>query len=331
MQLETKRLILREFAEKDFPRLYEILSDGETMKYYPAPFDEVKVRRWIAVNQERYRTFGFGLWAVVLKETGEVIGDCGVTMQNIHGVIRPEIGYHIGRPWQRQGYASEAAICCRDFMFEHTPFQTLYSYMKHTNAASYGVAVKNGMCFIEEYNDPVNVRTRVYAITREAWMALKNADRRHDVLCACEADVEPWMALVERVAWNFPGLETPERIRAHRETVLRFMAEGRALCVKRDGRIVGILLLSTKRNMICCMAVDPGCRRQGIGSALLEAALKRLDRSRDITVSTFREEDEKGIAPRALYRRFGFEPGALHNEYGYPDQQFILAAKEVRA
>jgi len=177
MQIETKRLILREFAESDFPRLYEILSDGETMRHYPAPFDEVKVRRWIAVNQERYRTFGFGLWAVVLKETGEVIGDCGVTMQNIHGVIRPEIGYHIGRSWQRRGYASEAAACCRDFIFEHTPFNHVYSYMKHTNAASYGVAVKNGMRFIEAYDDPVNVMTRVYRITRAEWKELKRKEQ----------------------------------------------------------------------------------------------------------------------------------------------------------
>jgi len=170
MQLETKRLILREMAEDGFDSLYTILSDEDTMKHYPAPFDEKRVRRWIASNQERYRTFGFGLWTVVLKETGEVIGDCGITMQNIHGVIKPEIGYHIGRGWQRQGFASEAAAACLAYIFVKTPFEAVYSYMKYTNAASYAVAVKNGMQFVEEYDDPVNVRTRVYAITREEWM-----------------------------------------------------------------------------------------------------------------------------------------------------------------
>ena len=172
MQLETRRLILREMTQADFPSLFAIFSDVDTMQHYPAPFDDAQVRRWIAVNQERYRTFGFGLWAVMLKETGEVIGDCGVTMQNIHGVIRPEIGYHIGKMWQRKGYASEAAACCRDYIFAHTPFTILYSYMKYTNAASYGVAIKNGMQFIEEYDDPVNVRTKVYAITRKEWRQL---------------------------------------------------------------------------------------------------------------------------------------------------------------
>ena len=174
MQIETTRLILREMTENDFASLYSIFSDPDTMKHYPAPFDEEKVRRWIAVNQERYRTFGFGLWTVVLKATGEVIGDCGITMQNIHGVIRPEIGYHIGKTWQRRGYASEAARACRDYLFENTPFEAVFSYMKYTNAASYGVAEKNGMRFMEEYADPINVRTKVYGMTREEWVRMKH-------------------------------------------------------------------------------------------------------------------------------------------------------------
>ena len=331
MQLETRRLILREMTEEDWAPLHAILADADTMKYYPAPFDEARVRRWITINRERYKVFGFGLWAVVLKETGEVIGDCGVTMQNIHGVIKPEIGYHIGKVWQRRGYASEAAMCCRDFIFEHTPFGVVYSYMKYTNAASYGVAIKNGMRFVEEYDDPVNVRTKVYAITREEWMHIKDEAMQHAVVCAETRDIQSWMALIVRNAWNFPGLETQELLDAHRQTVLRFMSEGRALCVKDGERVVGVLLLSRKHNMICCTAVDPEYRRRGIGAALVEKALSMLDRSRDITVSTFRAEDEKGVAPRALYMRFGFEPGELLVDNNYPEQRFVLRAKEVLA
>ena len=173
MKMETEKLILREMTMDDFDALYAIFTDPQTMQHYPAPFDKERVKRWIAVNQERYATFGFGLWAVVLKKTGEVIGDCGVTMQNIHGVIRPEIGYHIHKAHQRRGYASEAARACRDYLFENTPFDAVYSYMKYTNKASCGVAIKNGMRFIEEYDDPVNTRTRVYAITREVWRQIR--------------------------------------------------------------------------------------------------------------------------------------------------------------
>ena len=109
MQLETERLILREYTMDDFNDLYEILSDPETMAHYPKPFDEAKVRGWINWNLDNYRVFGFGLFAVVLKENGKMIGNCGVTMQTINDAIRPEIGYHINKNYQRRGYAIEAA------------------------------------------------------------------------------------------------------------------------------------------------------------------------------------------------------------------------------
>lgn len=95
MRLETERLILREMAPGDFDALYKVLGDSDIMQHYPYAFDEKRVREWIERNMERYQIFGFGLWAVVLKETGEMIGDCGLTMQNIGGKIKPEIGYHI--------------------------------------------------------------------------------------------------------------------------------------------------------------------------------------------------------------------------------------------
>lgn len=135
MQLETERLVLRELTSLDFDALYAVLGDSDIMQHYPYTFDETRVRRWIQKNQERYHVFGFGLWAVVLKETGELIGDCGLTMQNVDGVILPEIGYHIAKAHQRRGYAREAARACRDWAFQSTPFQMLFSYMKQSNTA----------------------------------------------------------------------------------------------------------------------------------------------------------------------------------------------------
>ena len=137
-------------------------------------------------------------------------------------------------------------------------------------------------------------------------------------------DIESWMDLVKLVSWNFPGLETEADIENHRKTVLRFMDENRALCVKETDKVVGVLLISKKHNMICCLAVAPEYRRNGIASALLEKALAELDSSRDITVTTFRDNDEKGIAPRALYKRFGFAGEKLMIENDYPVQRFVL-------
>lgn len=169
MQLETDRLILRELTMDDFSDLYKILSDEETMEHYPKPFDEKKVQDWIRWNICNYETFGFGLWAVVLKENNIMIGDCGITMQIINGEIKPEIGYHINKKYQRQGYATEAAIMCRNFIFENTPFNIIYSYMKYTNVGSYSVALKNGMKLVKEFEDPKNTITKVYAINRKEW------------------------------------------------------------------------------------------------------------------------------------------------------------------
>lgn len=171
MHFETNRLFLREITQEDFSSWYEILSDAETMKHYPAPYDESGVQRWIDWTLGNYAQHGFGLWAVILRETGEFIGDCGITMQNINGKLLPEIGYHFNKAHWRKGYASEAALKCMEYAFETLHFPAVYSYMSADNAASYGVALKNGMHFIEEYTDEHNQRTRVYAMTLDQWNA----------------------------------------------------------------------------------------------------------------------------------------------------------------
>lgn len=136
--------------------------------------------------------------------------------------------------------------------------------------------------------------------------------------------IDSWMQLVRKVSWNFPGLETEKSIDEHKQTVLKFMSKKQALCVRNQETVVGILLFSRSRNMICCLAVAPEYRKQGLASILMRKALDELDRSKEITVSTFRENDEKGNAPRALYRKFGFQEGKLTEEFGYPNQVFVL-------
>ena len=170
MVIETERLLLREMTEEDFPALYKVLADSDIMKHYPYVFDEDRVRNWILRNIDRYRVFGFGLWAVCLKDTGEMIGDCGLTLQLVNGEIKPEIGYHIRGDKQRKGYAKEAAIAVRDWTFKNTPFHVVYSYMKYTNEPSYKTAISYGCKQVGEYKDDANEITKVFAITREEWI-----------------------------------------------------------------------------------------------------------------------------------------------------------------
>lgn len=136
-----------------------------------------------------------------------------------------------------------------------------------------------------------------------------------------------WMSLVEIVRDNFPGLETQELLDDYRETVIKNMERQSAICALHGNIVVGILLFSVKHNMLSCMAVHPEYRRRGIARKMVELMLTKLDRTKDITVTTFREGDPKGVAPRALYQTLGFLPAELCIEQGYPSQMFVLHGK----
>lgn len=166
MLIETERLLLREMTENDFDALYRVLADSDIMQHYPYTFDEARVMGWIKRNIERYQIFGFGLWAVCLKETGEMIGDCGLTMQLINGQVKPEIGYHIRGDQQRKGYAKEAAVAVRNWAFHNTPFNVIYSYMKDTNEPSSKTAISYGCKQVGEFEDEMNEIIKVFAISR---------------------------------------------------------------------------------------------------------------------------------------------------------------------
>jgi len=140
-------------------------------------------------------------------------------------------------------------------------------------------------------------------------------------------DLDAWMELVRAVRGNFPGLETEDALEEHRQTVLKFIRRGSAFCARADGRIVGVLLFSPKRNQLCCMAVDPAYRRRGIAQAMFHRMLAAADPMEKITVTTFRAGDPLGVAPRAFYEKNGFTPGALCEEFGYPVQEYIRPAE----
>lgn len=137
-------------------------------------------------------------------------------------------------------------------------------------------------------------------------------------------DIEKWMNLVAQVRWNFPGLETQEALDVHQATVLQFMRKRQAICVKDGKEIAGVMLFSREQNMICCLAVAPEFRRCGVASMLMDEVLANLDRTKEISVSTFRAEEERGAAPRALYEKYGFAADALIEEFGCPSQKYIL-------
>jgi [ribosomal protein S5]-alanine N-acetyltransferase len=114
MVLETERLTLREMTLHDIDDLLEVLSDPEAMQFYPQLFDRQMTQTWVERNIQRYAQHRFGLWALILKESGKLIGDCGLVVQEVDGVEEVEIGYHIRRDLWGKGLATEAAQACRN-------------------------------------------------------------------------------------------------------------------------------------------------------------------------------------------------------------------------
>jgi RimJ/RimL family protein N-acetyltransferase len=120
------------------------------MRYYPATLDRAGVAEWIDRNRRRYVDAGHGLWAMVLKSNGELVGDCGLTRQAVDGTEEIEIGYHVRRDLWGQGYAPEAARACREYGFGRLGADRLISLIRPENLPSRRVAEKTGLSLWKE-------------------------------------------------------------------------------------------------------------------------------------------------------------------------------------
>lgn len=151
MRLETERLYLRKLNHEDYSALCTILQDEETMLYYEGAFSAKEVEEWLERQMKRYQQCGFGLWAVILKKTDELIGQCGLTMQPWKDKEVLEIGYLFARKYWHQGYATEAAKACKAYAFAVLKAEEVCSIIRDTNLASQKVAIRNGMVRIDSW------------------------------------------------------------------------------------------------------------------------------------------------------------------------------------
>ena len=153
--LETPRLILREMTQSDLPDLAAILQDEQTMYAYEGAFSDAETQEWLNRNLKRYQDDGAGLWAVILKDTGAMIGQAGITMQDVEGEQVPEIGYLFNRRYWHKGYATEAAVACKAYSFNVFGYTEIFTIVRDTNIPSLNVAIRNGMLirkrFIKHY------------------------------------------------------------------------------------------------------------------------------------------------------------------------------------
>jgi [ribosomal protein S5]-alanine N-acetyltransferase len=151
MKIETPRLILREFMRSDLPALAPILVDPLVMKFstmgiYSTSQTEKAIDNFI----DSYKQFGFGLWAVTLKERDLLIGYCGLAIDRIDEQDEPEIGYRLDSKFWGKGFATEAASASIQYGFDSIELPYILGAAKRQNAASIRVLQKIGMTFDRE-------------------------------------------------------------------------------------------------------------------------------------------------------------------------------------
>lgn len=172
MIIETPRLYLREMTQTDYLALGKILQDKEVMYAYEHAFSDEEVQEWLDKQLTRYAQYGFGGWAVILKSTNEMIAMCGLSMQPYRDIEVLEVGYLFQRAYWQQGYATEAAVACRDYAFTKLDAQEVFSIIRDTNIASQNVAKRNGMSlvdsFVKHYYD-IDMPHLVFRIQRAEW------------------------------------------------------------------------------------------------------------------------------------------------------------------
>ena len=164
--LETDRLVLRQLTLADADSLLGIFSDPETMRYYPGTKDREETFAWIQWNLKSYAERGFGLWVVLLKDSREFVGQCGLIWQpDVDSRNETEIGYLFLRKYWNRGLATEAALECRDYGFKTLKLERLVSLIDPENRPSRRVAEKVGMRMEKEIRiERWNKRLCVYAV-----------------------------------------------------------------------------------------------------------------------------------------------------------------------
>ncbi|MGD9892477.1 MAG: GNAT family N-acetyltransferase [Dehalococcoidia bacterium] len=156
--IETPRLLLRSMVERDIDHLLRTFGDPKVMAAFESePFDRPQMEQWVRRNLEHQDRYGYGLFTLVLKANGLVIGDCGLEHTGVSSAMESELGYDLCSDYWGQGLATEAATAVREFAFDMQDIPRLIAFIRRGNEASRRVAEKVGMHLeaeLERYGRP---------------------------------------------------------------------------------------------------------------------------------------------------------------------------------
>ena len=159
---DSKRLFFRKIHISDFNDWLVFHNDPKTSAHWSSDLKspEIECKAWYKWQFHRYENDLGGMNALIEKNTGRLVGHCGLLVQKVDDIEELEIGYSILPEFWNKGYATEAAIKCRDYAFENNLTDSLISIISLSNKASAKVAKRMGMTIdkLTEYNsNKVNI------------------------------------------------------------------------------------------------------------------------------------------------------------------------------
>ena len=153
---ERDRIILRELKLTDVDGFYEFedANTEEVLRSFVKESKEASKMHLKAYVQNMYPLYDYGIWAVELKNTKEVIGLCGLGQTEIKGEYFTDLGYYICPKWRNQGIAGECVEIVLDYAKNYLEFPCIYAIIKEENRISKGILRKFGFQFTESWEKP---------------------------------------------------------------------------------------------------------------------------------------------------------------------------------
>jgi len=167
---QSDRLIFRKITLSDFDNWLEFFKDPTSFQHWNTVIENpsAECENWYKKQFHRYENDLGGMNALIEKETGRLIGHCGLLVQSVGDITELEIGYSLLSSGRNKGYATEAALKCMNVAFGNNYANSLISIISLTNTPSANVALKNGMNAEKQtiYHD--NVVT-IFRIDKTKW------------------------------------------------------------------------------------------------------------------------------------------------------------------
>lgn len=167
IQLETSRLIMKQFCEEDAHYLFELNSDPDVTRYVgEGPFNSIEDVYTFIRNYGQYKRYKMGRLNIFDKQTGEFIGWCGLKF--LEDSSQVDLGYRLLKRYWGKGYATEASIACLDYGFNTLNLQKIIGTAMKENTASIRIFEKLGLKHTHDIKDH-GQSCVVYAITKDEW------------------------------------------------------------------------------------------------------------------------------------------------------------------